>query len=108
MSHPVSFARAEPAVFIGLLQALAQSALGVLTVFGLDLEVDQIGAIHGLVAATLAVVGAVWTRGQVTPTASLEQLAPAEVTIVNEPDEPIPTVAATPVKKAAKKRRPAN
>lgn len=76
MSAPVSFARAEPAVFVGLLQALAQAALGLVTAFGLDLTIEQVGAIHGFVAAILAVVGAIWTRGQVASVASLEALAP--------------------------------
>lgn len=74
MTRPVSFARAEPAVFIGLLQALAQAALGVVTAFGLDLSGEQIGAVHAFVAAVLAVVGAVWTRGQVASVASLEAI----------------------------------
>ena len=75
MTRPVSFARAEPAVFIGLLQALAQAALGLVTAFGLDLTIEQVAALHGFVAATLAVVGAVWTRGKVASVASLEAIA---------------------------------
>ena len=88
-SQPVSFTQAEPAIFIGLLQALVQSLLGVVTVFGLDLTAEQVGAIHGFAAALLAVVGAIWTRGQVASVASLNALAaeghqePSEVSGTN-------------------------
>lgn len=97
MTRPVSFVRAEPAVFIGLLQALAQAALGLVTAFGLDLTIEQAAAIHGFVAAILAVVGAIWTRGQVAPVAGLEALADAAPT----PAQPTPL----PVRKAVKPRR---
>lgn len=75
MPKPLSFVDQEPAVFIGLLQALVQALLSLVTAFGLHVTVEQAGAVHGTTAAALAVVGAIWTRSRVAPTKALDALA---------------------------------
>lgn len=59
MTTPHIFGR-EPAVIIGLVQALLALAVG----FGLDITAEQTALILATTAAVLAVV----TRSQVTPT----------------------------------------
>lgn len=54
----------EPALYIGLVQAI----LALVVTFGLDLSVEQVGAILAVTAAVLSVV----TRTQVTPTRTIE------------------------------------
>lgn len=56
---------AEPALWVGLVQAV----LILLVAFGVPLTVDQKAAVIGLTSAVLAVIGAVVTRSQVTPVA---------------------------------------
>jgi hypothetical protein len=95
MTAPVSFARAEPAVLIGLIQALGQSALGLITAFGVNLSSEQTAAIHGFAGALLAIVGAIWTRGRVASVASLDAL---------EESTPPARPVAMATKRVAKKR----
>lgn len=56
----------EPALILGAVQAI----LALVVAFGLDLSVEQTGAILAASAAILAVV----TRSQVTPVAGLPEL----------------------------------
>jgi uncharacterized membrane protein len=55
----------EPALWVGLVEAI----IVLLVAFGVPISADQKAAVIGLVSAVLAVVGAIVTRSQVTPTA---------------------------------------
>ena len=61
----------EPALILGAVQAI----LALVVAFGLDLSVEQTGAILAASAAILAVV----TRSQVTPVAQLPNDLPPHV-----------------------------
>jgi hypothetical protein len=67
--------RTEPALVIGLLQAVIAVAVS----FGLHLSPEQVGALVALLAAA----GAVFVRRQVTPVAGVP--APAPQPAVNPP-----------------------
>ena len=66
----------EPALWVGLTEAV----IVLLVAFGVPISADQKAAVIGLVSAVLAIVGALVTRSQVTPTAKVLAAA-AEATI---------------------------
>lgn len=63
----LSWIRAEPAIFFGLIQAVLTAALNVVLAFGLSVSADQVAAINGVVLAISALVLSLVTRSKVTP-----------------------------------------
>ncbi len=60
--------KTEPAVIVGLIQALIITVVALVTAFGVDLTEGQTSAILGASAAALALILALVTRSKVTPT----------------------------------------
>ena len=67
----MSLIRNEPAVLVGLVEALLVAVANAIMAFGLVLTGDQVAAINGVVIALLVLMLSVFTRQQVTPTAKL-------------------------------------
>ena len=67
----MSFIRTEPAVLVGLVEALLVAVANAIMAFGLVLSADQVAAVNGVVIALLVLALSLFTRQQVTPTAKL-------------------------------------
>ena len=63
--------RNEPAVLVGLVEALLVAVANAVMAFGLVLTGDQVAAVNGVVIALLVLMLSIYTRQQVTPTAKL-------------------------------------
>ncbi len=60
--------KTEPAVLVGLIQAVIVTIVACITAFGVELTDGQISAVLGVTAAILALGLALVTRSKVTPT----------------------------------------
>jgi len=63
--------RNEPAVLVGLVEALLVATANAVMAFGLVLTGDQVAAVNGVVIALLVLMLSIYTRQQVTPVAKL-------------------------------------
>ena len=59
--------KTEPVAVSAAILVLVNAVLVCITAFGLTLSADQTAAIMGLANATVGVVLAIWTRGNVSP-----------------------------------------
>lgn len=59
--------KTEPAVLVGLIQAVVVAVVALVTAFGVDLTPGQTSAVLGVSAAILALGLAFIVRAQVTP-----------------------------------------
>ena len=67
----MSLIRNEPAVLVGLVEALLVATANAFIAFELALTGAQVAAINGMVIAMLVLALSVFTRQQVTPVAKL-------------------------------------
>lgn len=72
----------EPALWIGILSA----ALDLVIAFGVPVSPEQRTAVLGFGAAILAILGAVYVRSQVTPTAKINAV-PQAAALLAEADK---------------------
>lgn len=63
----MSWIQSEPAVFIGILEAVVIAVINLVLAFGVEVTAEQITAINGFVGAILVLVLSLYTRSKVTP-----------------------------------------
>ncbi len=72
MSNLLDLWKSEPALVVGFVTAVLDLGIA----FGLPVTPDQKIAIVGVVSAALAMLGATFVRGEVTPVSSLPATPP--------------------------------
>jgi hypothetical protein len=65
----MELAKREPALIIGVVQAVLQTLIALLVAFGLSLNAQQTGAILAFTSAVATLIATLITRSQVTPVA---------------------------------------